>query len=208
MTDKQTNDDQPMDGEESNDVVVVSGGFVVDGSTVNDSSDDKGSSSSTTTADDDSGTDDDSCTGDENNDTSMKKDFKKYHLKTLREFFIRAFLYEKYPLPKELYNYDFLSSILQIDFKNKEVTFRVSTTDRQLVDYLIKFYRERQNPVKVGRGCPGGYFSILSIEADMVVFRASLYDVKAILEYFFEPVTITLSGPDGVKKISYRSTAF
>ena len=113
------------------------------------------------------------------------------HLSWLRRFFIHAFLSKEYPLPKEIYNAAYISSILsvEVDSRSRTASFHLSTQQNQLIDYLVKFYREEKNPVKevVSGGIPikmvetGQFFSTLSLEPEKLIFKAMPEDIFEML---------------------------
>lgn len=120
-----------------------------------------------------------------------KKTRHSSHLSWLRRFFIHAFLSKEYPLPKEIYNAAYISSILsvELDTRGRMASFHLSTQQNQLIDYLVKFYREEKNPVKevVSGGIPiemvqtGQFFSTLSLEPEKLIFKAMPEDIFEML---------------------------
>ena len=191
MTDNQTNDEQPRMAEDDAGDVVVSDSAVEKASPA---ASEKASLVAIVVRSIDDAKDETDCgtVSTATSDTDSLDDeevFEQARIHTLREFFLRAFLHEKYPLPKEIYSYEVISSILEVKMSsNWAANFYIKTSNSQLVDYLVKFYRERKNPVKMDK--PGGFFTTCLIEKGRVVFRATPRDVTDIKRFFFEPVVV------------------
>ena len=115
---------------------------------------------------------------------TSKKDRK---IALLHRFFVSFFLQQDYPLSKELYNTDYISSILHIEIYDEEekmATFQLSTKEPRLIDDLVKFYRDHQVLCSTG-----SWFSRCLIEQGTVVFTSTSQDVFNMwLEWEPDPV--------------------
>jgi len=101
----------------------------------------------------------------------------------MKEFFVRAFLAKKYPIPSNIYNYESFMPLVSVQVSAEhEARWEISTSEQSVVDHLVEFYRTRRNTEEGGKR---HWFSSCVLKKELVVFEATKEDVQFILRDFW-----------------------
>jgi len=105
----------------------------------------------------------------------------------IKEFVVRAFLYEEYDQPK--YSYRTLMPLVSVQIIDSSLFYvTVSSNDKVLLDHYIKWYRDRSVP---GSNPHRPFFNSLIIHPNgllnVIDFEGSNDDLTTIYEIFLGP---------------------